>query len=362
MNRDQPVNTLNGLQLSSIILGAMLGLGPLMNVRFATLEAGRDAWISIILAAILILINLWIMTRVVMIYPNKTIAQIISGLMGTWLGKIGNAVNLVLSLMICAITLWYTGHIFNVYILLFTPSIVLSSCLLFVSVYTTWFDVRIIGRVVVVLFFVSFLFAIFFVPPVLQYGQIERILPIGKTGFSGIWHGMLMVMYSFAGYERFLVFAPFLDKFQGMTRSVLLSVFYVSLMFIVGAICEQLVYPILFLQKLWTPGIEYVSLVNISILERTDLIFILFWFGVLFKTHVSYFYSAVLEMKELMNAKSKTPAIVVSTIIIFATSFIKVNNVEMENWMFWTLSITVGISFIIPISIITMGWLKRKVQ
>jgi spore germination protein (amino acid permease) len=363
VNRADSSTTLgrmNGLQLGAIIVGAMLGLGPLMNTRFAAVVAGRDAWIAITAAAILILIHAWLMTRIPKWYPQQTIDQILTRLSGQWIAKIVGLISVCLGLATCGITLWYTGHIMNTYILLFTPSWMISILLLLLSVYTVWFDLRVLGRVAVVIFLLAFPFKWFFFPPVLEMGNWYRLLPLAESGLQGIGYGMMMALFSFAGYELFLTFAPYVKEQKGMTKAMLTGVGYVSLMFIIGALTQQAVYPLPYLTKLWTPAIDYVSLVSIPILERTDLIFILFWFTVLYKTHVMYFYGAVLGTKEIFQLRSKMPALIGCTIVVLGLAMISLSNLEMERVLFFVMSSSIGFALFITLWITFFHWLQTK--
>jgi spore germination protein (amino acid permease) len=351
---------INATQLGAIIVGAMLGLGPLMNTRFAASAAGRDAWISIMVAAGMIIMNAWLITRIVKWYPQQTLTQILSSVSGRWVGKMILSISVVLGLATCSVTLWYTGHIMNTYILMFTPSAIISLMLLLLTVYTVWFDLRVLGRVAIVIFFIAFPFKLFFFPPAVEMANWYRLLPIAENGVGGIFYGTLMVLFSFAGYELFLTFAPYLKRQNGMTTAMLSSVGYVALMFIIGAMTQQAVYPLSYLTKLWTPAIDYVSLVAIPILERTDLIFILFWFTVLYKTHVMYFYSAVLGAKELFQMPSKTPAVIGCTVIVVGISMISISNLQMERVMFIVLSSSIGFAMVIPLGIVLFRWIARR--
>jgi spore germination protein len=341
---------ITAFQLGSALVGVMVGLGPLFIARIATFHVGRDAWIIMVLASILVLYNAYIMVKVASYFPTQSFAQYSQVLLGKWFGGLIGSVYILLGIIISGITLWYTGQVIQTYILFHTPSQVITLCLISLSVYASYKGLGVIGRVTEVIFIVTLAFTFFFIPPVIEYGHWSFLRPFAEE-FGWKWlHGIWAVLFSFAGSEIVLTLYPFLKKAEKpkMMKQMLGHIGYVCVIFIVAVFTQQLVYPYAYIQKLWLPSIHYVSLVNLPILERSDLVFILFWFCVFFKSNMVHLYRSVIETQHLFRLKSNGGVIVLYGACVYAFSFLRLTPQFVEKMMMLFMQITVVFFIVIP--------------
>ncbi len=356
-----PSMMISAFQMGTIIVGVMLSLGPLFIGRIATENAARDGWFVTMAASIIVFINTWMMMKLAARYPDLTVTQYAERLLGKWLGKLVGIVIIALGALSCGVTLWYTGRLFNTYILLMTPAYVLSLLLLLLTVYVSVCGLRTLGRVTVLIFFISLPFNLFFVSPVMNHGDIYHLLPLFENDAGTFVSGTLAVLFAYAGYEVLQTYYPYVIDQRKSMMHALWAVTFVSVLFILAVITQQLVYPLDYLAKIWAPSVQYVALVSMPILERTDMIFILFWFLVLFKTNTMYFYRAVLEIGHVTGIQRRNVIIVTLAVIVYSFSFISISIEEMERWFLYIFSTSVGISMILtPLLLVIDTWKRRR--
>ena len=356
-----PSMVISAFQLGTMIVGVMLSLGPLFIGRIAVENANRDAWLVVIAASLIVLFNSWLMVKLAERHPNMTITQYSEQLLGKVIGKIIGIIFILLGALSCGVTLWYTGHLFNTYILLLTPGYILALFLLALTVYVSMCELRTLGRVTVLIFFISLPFNLFFFSPVSNHGDWYNLLPLFENDAKTWVGGILGVMFAFAGYEVLQTFYPYVrDKHKAMMHTIW-GIVFVFVLFVAAVLTQQIVYPIDYLTKIWAPSVQYVALVSIPILERTDMIFILFWFVVLFKTNTMYFYRTVLEIGHVTGFSRHKLIVLALAITVYAFSFISISIEEMERWFVYIFSSSVGLSMILtPVLLVVDSWKRRR--
>ena len=356
-----PRMVVSAFQLGTMIIGVMLSLGPLFIGRIAVENAGRDGWIVTTVASVIVMIHVWLMILLARRYPDLTISEYTGILLGKWVGKFVGSAFVILSLLSCAITIWYTGHLFNTYILLNTPSYVIALLSMMLTVYVALCELRTLGRVVVIIFFISMPFNLFFVPPISNHGDALALLPLLENDWHTLGAGVFGVLFAFAGYEVMQTYYAYTRDKKNIMKHVIWGVTFVCVLFILAVVTQQLVYPLEYLVKIWAPSVQYVALVTIPIFERTDMIFIMFWFLVLFKTNTMYFYRAVVETQHIMPWKRKNLLVIVFATLVFGLSFYSTSIIEMEVFLKWIFGSSVGLSLALTVILLLVDtWKKRS--
>lgn len=356
----KPEMTISAFQLGTMIVGVMLSLGPLIIGRVAAERAGRDGWLVTIIASVFILLGMWLMVRLAKRYPDQTVSEYSAQILGPVFGKLIGIVIILLGASSCALTLWYTGHLFSTYILLLTPRHVISLCLILLTAYVALCELRTIGRVVLLIFFISMPFNLFFVSPVLNHGDWKNVLPFFSNDWSTLAIGVLGVCFAFAGFEVTQSYFPYVRNQQKVMTHAMLGVVFVSVLFVLACLTQQLVYPLDYLTKIWAPSIQYVALVSIPIIERSDMIFILFWFVVLFKTNTMYFFRTVIEIRRVFGVSQQRLIIAVLSLIVYCTSMISLSIEQMEVYLIAVFSTSVFFAIGLTLTLLIVDSLKKR--
>ena len=343
-----------------MVIGCMLGLGPLFIARIGTSVSGRDTWIAFLICGALILLNVLIVLKLIRRFPNQSLIQYMPIILGKWIGKIMGLIIILLGLFTIGVTFKIIGYIFNTYILMNTPPEALVFMLLLISIYTVSLDLRVLGRVTTILFLVSMFFSYFYFPPMTDYANVLRLFPVLETGWFVLLKGILAMLFSFTGAELILTFAPYVQDKEKIRFHMLWSIGFVVFLFFVAIVSQQLVYPLEYLKHLWAPSIHYISLVGVPVLERTDAIFTIFWFTVLYKTITVYKYHTIISIQHQFGVKSKIVVILLVATLAYILFLIPQNVFEMEKWMISILTANVSIYMVLPSILLLLAIWRKK--
>jgi spore germination protein (amino acid permease) len=355
--KQQANMAITAFQLGSGLVGVIVGLGPLFMSRVLTHTIGRDAWLIMLIDSLILLGSSALAVHFSSKFPSSTLVESTEIVFGKWIGRLLAILWIPLGILLAGMTLWYTGQVIRTFILFDTPTPFITIGLLLLAAFAASRGLSVIFRVTEIIFILSFGFFIFFIPPVVEYAHVSFIRPLGAT--IG-WHwfpAILVGLFSFAGFEMVMSFYPFLkpgEKSKMMVQ-MMLHMGYVGLIFVIAVLTQQLVYPIPYIQKLWLPSIHYVSLVSIPIFERSDLIFILFWFCVFFKSNMVYYFRSVLEIQKLFRFTSPNGLIPLVGMLIYGISLIPVNPRVMETYLRTTMETTVLTFIGIPLIGLLVG-------
>jgi spore germination protein (amino acid permease) len=351
---------LTPFQIFSLLFGGMLGFGALTISRYATNSAGRDGWISVLLAGIIIILNSFVIIKLNNRFSEKTIIQYSQDILGKFLGKTIGLLLVLSALCISGLTLAMTAYVINSWILVYTPPYAIYASMLFLCVYACLKDLKVIGRIATFLFFLHIVFFFLFLPPLAQTGNIMSIFPIAKTGWSNIIKGIVPVLFCFAGYELISVFHPFADDKKKSSKAAIWSVVAIVLIYTFAVITQIVTFPLDYLKKLWVPSANFIALIYVPFLERLDIIFISSWIYVFFKVLTAYFYAATIEIQQIWCIKNRNNICYFIAPIVFLIAFFSGNIKRIESLTYWVASLTVFISLIIPIVLLVLSILLKK--
>lgn len=347
-------------QIFSLLLGVMLGFGALTISRFATMKTGRDGWISVLLAGLIIIINSFVMIKLSNRFPGKTITQYSQDIIGKIIGKAIGLIFVLSAISLSGLTLSMAAYVIKSWILTFTPTYVIGAILLIICTYACSKNLKVIGRINLLLFFSHIVFFFLFLPPVTQTGNFSNILPIANSGWGKILAGIPFVIFCFAGYELIPIFYAFSVNKKKSAKAVISSVVMIVLIYTFAVATQIIVFPLDYLKMLWVPSVNFIAVIYMPFIERLDLIFISSWIFVFFKVASTYYYAATIEIQQIMSADNRKIICYCISPFIFLISFL-ITGIEQINMIsYWITSLTILVSLIIPIILLILSILLKK--
>lgn len=185
---------ISNLQFIITTSGFVFGNGPLFISSSVARIAGRDAWISAIFATILGLSSVWINNQLRVMYPDKTLIELIHLLLGKWLGNIFAIIYIFTVLVTGTQITWYVGDLITtIYIPEASPYIV---NVLFIAALAValLYGLETMYRAVTILFYFTFPLYIctllFLIPNI----KVENLLPIMENGINPVLTGSIPLL------------------------------------------------------------------------------------------------------------------------------------------------------------------------
>lgn len=338
--------TITRHQYIHILIGSMIGTGILSLPRTTAKIIEHDAWMAAILGAFLPLISIFVIHLIYNKYPDMDFVDLSQKLAGKILGKL-----LVLFFIVyCAMASGVICRIFleaiKLFLLTKTPLIMLAILILIAAGYLAACDIRIIGRVNEIIFYVLPLCLLFTIPFLISHGDILQIMPIMSHSMKDYMEAAFKTSFAYSGFEvSFLVYSR-VSKKERILKDGIISIVITALIYTYIIFVALIIFGEGLVQKFTFPSIRILSTAEIPIIERVEFLFLILWITVAFKPVGNQYFFTVNLIKKLFNMKSNkliVPLVfpIITAITVFPPTIFDV--FKMSDYVGW-LSLFAGIA------------------
>ncbi|VBB06395.1 spore germination gerab [Lucifera butyrica] len=352
-------------ELTVILVGSMIGTNILANAQKLVVDAGQDAWISILLSGPVFYATAWMMVRLGRYYPDQTFAEYVSLLWGRFFGW---GVLLWLALFI-GIDFSLALKMFSRTIAFFlfdrTPEEVLALSMLAVCVYCTLQDLGTFIRTVQLMVTVSVVMLMSVWSLTIFSFLPENLLPLWPLHLAGIAKGIGDSWSLYTGYEVLLLLLP--QVYRGK----------VSLNKAVGASfgCGGVVFLFIMVMTIGVLSVEGVKNNPFAVLtvirsvelpgtfiERLENYLLLAWIPLVFVTFSTYLLLLSYLLQYRLGYADHRPGVLVLAPLIFVGTVL----LDGQNMISWAEKAGTGLGLvfsflIIPVSLY-LAYRRQKRQ
>lgn len=268
----------NGHTLAVLVFQCLIGSGTVGWSRELFQLAGHDVWLSMLLAAVPILLVSSLITWAVMLHPHEEPGGLLVGALGAWPGRVAGLGFVAFLTCQAGVALRLTVELLHSAILPRTPSWLLITLLSIPTLVLVQNGVESVVRFQASLFWPTVLLATATVALGLRYSDWGNFLPVLSGGFVPALQGVTALIPSTLGLPVLLIFlAPYTRSNRGGLRAVVtgtaaalafLFALEVAVLVSLGPHeVESLTWPLLeFVQGIYLPGLFF---------ERIDLIYLI---------------------------------------------------------------------------------------
>jgi spore germination protein KB len=346
--------------ITMYIMGSTLVLG-------VGSEAKQDVWISIIIGIVFALPMIIIYARLLKLYPNKNLFEIVNDIFGKIIGKI---------FMIPFI--WYAFHLgvlvmhnFQEFIKVVsfpeTPPLVPVMLMGLLCIWVVREGIEVLGRWAQFSLIILAILILAVSPLSFSLIDIDNLRPVLYNGFSPVLSGAFSV-FSFPFAETVLFLCIFnIDKnrnnsYKIYTYGLVIGGFFV----LTVAIRNLLILGPDFISMLYFPSYEAISLIDIGdFLQRIEIaVSVVFMFSVFAKISVCLL-AASKGLASLLKIEQYRLIVTPIGLLMMIGSYIIYDNImEMSNWTFYiykyyAFPFQVILPLIIWICAEVKGWRKK---
>ncbi|WP_350344098.1 GerAB/ArcD/ProY family transporter [Proteinivorax tanatarense] len=273
----------------SILLGALIGVGITTLPREITATAGRDGWVTVTVATVLVLLYSQICIYYAKMFPDKTLAQSSVLVLGKYLGSALIVLYAIYTFFTAAIVLRMFMELVYVYLQITVPLLFAMFINMVVIVYLSRCGLSTVARfTIVVLYATAPLFFLFFQP--IMFREYVNLLPVFEKGIAPSLLATQEAVLAFLGVELILIFYPYINNknsFSKVTTLAIGSVWFIYTSIIVVIVMMMGIEQV---EITYWPFLEYMKLVEMEIFERLDTLFIYMWTSkVLLVAGIQYF-------------------------------------------------------------------------
>lgn len=268
---------ISALQMAIMMYLTILPTAILLVPQITSYHAGRDMWMPPIWASIIRFLTVFIAYRLSMFYPNETMIQYSTRILGLVPGKIIGAIFLFFYLHANGIIIReYAEFVVGAY-LPETPLGVVMGIMILSCTFAVHGGVEVVARLAQMILPVAILLFILIIFLLLPEVEIFNMLPIMEKGITPSVKGAFILQGWFSEFFLIAFILPYLkDRDKGMKWGMI-SVFAVMLtmlvtnfavLFVLGDISASMIYPVM-------SAVQYISIADF--LEHLEAIVMAIW-------------------------------------------------------------------------------------
>lgn len=353
--------TISQAQLYFLMLQSQIGVG-ILSLPFAvhTIAKG-DGWISTIIAGILTQIWLLLFLKLVRLFPEKNIFQIIISLFGRIIGTLFTAAYVIYFTAIAGLVAVLQTDLINEWILTLTPFWVIYLLIIITSVYLAKDNILMIAR----FFSLStgvILFFLLLITTVYREINVSYIMPIGQEGIKNILFASKDVLIALIGFEIILTIYPLLKKKKNTVKTLTYANITVIIIYTFLVFTSLVVFSPQEIALVPVPVLYMLKAISFEVIERLDLIFLSIWVIPMTNSFIIYLYQASIGLKELFQANSHSLFVPIIVVPIFFSGFFLQDRFVVETINSIFEYIIYLFVFVLPIIFLLLGLLKKKIE
>jgi spore germination protein KB len=299
-------------------------------------EAKNDAWLSGIFGVSLSIPMILVYARLLTLYPEKGLFDILEIVFGTVLGKVFTIMYIWYSFHLGTLVIRNFGEFINTATMPETPLFVPLLCLGLVCIFAVRSGIEVIGRISTYIFPLT-LFIIFIVQLLgISHWELNNIKPFLGNGFLPVIKGGFST-FSFPYGESVVLLGAFFSLKSNKSpykvfltgtlfAGLLLVIITVRNIFILGGILPKIYFP------------SHVAVSRISVgefLQRIELsVAVVFIFGVFIKSSVCLLVSSIGVAKLFKLQDYRSIVIQLGLIMIYFSFTVYDSIFEMRMWAF----------------------------
>lgn len=351
-------NRIQAFYLFFIIVGIQIGIGILGAPRYIIQEARQDAWLSIVIAYIGLLIVIAAMFMILSRYENADILGIHQHLFGSVVAKLLGCIYIFYFTLELLSVLSSYVEIVKVFLFPTIPIIVLASMILLIVGYSVLGGIRVITGVV-------FLFSLlsFWIVPLI-YDPMSRMdathfLPMFDASFTELMKGAKSTSYTFFGPEILLFIYPFIENKNKMKMPVFLSVTFTCFTLLIATIVSIGYFSLEGIENLTWPVISLYKSVSFSFMERFDYFIIVEWMMIIVTTIILLMWIIVHSIERLFQIEQKKSVVGMSIILLLAAAMVS-TEIHSQKLTDFNAKIGFWIVYIYPLILLPIVLFKTK--
>lgn len=289
------------------IQALMLGItsitvtGHLLFIPVITIYAGRDSWISLLLAIIPAMLIGFTVALLSQRYQGYSMVEYCQIILGKWFGKMVVIIFLFYFFHEATISIRGFGEFYTSAVTPRTPIMVFLIAMLVLAGYAVRCGLEVIARTNQVIL-VS-LIPIGFLASALTHKDKDyrNFLPILEDSFGPVWDGMLPIISLYSSIFVLSMIFPFVNDTKQLKRYSIITMIILVVMFIGPVTGVVAIYGAERAQGLYFPTFLTLRDIEIGALQRLDILGILLWSLGSFSKITLFLYAIVLGIAQLFK-------------------------------------------------------------
>ncbi len=329
--------------------------------RVTAAAYGTNGWLALLPISLIVIFNIYIISFVYKLGEGRDIFSIMeSAIPKILLFPLYIFLIIVWSLLGCMVVNYYV-NLFQLVALPGTPQYLLK---LILSLVAFLFVIKGIYNMVkaTTIFFILTIWTVIVVLFLFPKFEISRFTPYLFRGDTAFITGGLDIYSSFLGYELVLLLFPFVDRKTKLFKAVVFGTLMTTTVYIIVCITAYGFYSFEHLLKLRYPVINMLAYVELPFMERLESLIFSFFIMKIIVTTGLFYWVASETLQRLLPKIPNSLAVFIVILFSYLISFIPNTMNEVMNWLTFLANIEIGITFILPLLLITILVIKKSKQ
>lgn len=266
--------------------------------------AGTDSWLSLLITGGAFHIVIFMMFVLLRLAGDKDLVSINEWLFGKWAGKCLSLLFYGYSLLVIASQTRAYAEIISVWAFPNSRMYETVFIVLLVCAYIVTGGFRVVAGVAFFsVILPSILLVTLYYP--LQYAHWDNMLPVLSHSLSEYTTASKQAIFSFLGVEFLLVYYPFIKKGTGLQKWGHLAVAHTTLLYLVIMLVSFVFFNENTLKLTIWPTLMFSRIINMTVLERFDYIYVFTWYFVILSLCCVTLWSGVRVLKRTTALPSR---------------------------------------------------------
>lgn len=249
----------NSVELGIFIFLSMVGIGILSLPSRINKEVNNDAWMVIIVAALINILLLFVICKIGETHGALGFVGTLRFLFGNIIGTIMAIPVVIYTILFMSLELRIFGEVTKLYLLHKTPIEFIILPLIIMVVVLVRKGIEAITRSFGIFIFIIGFAAVALILASTQNMQLSNLRPFFTQPLSNYIRGSIIAIYAFSGIEIMLIMYPYLRKPQSAFKAGSYAVIFAAVMYIIITIqcitglgneeTKSLVWPVMALTK-----------------------------------------------------------------------------------------------------------------
>lgn len=300
----KPQSIVNAVLIFFVVHAMQIGVGVQGFQRVIFLEAGHDAWISVLISGIATQFIAWTMIRTLALYESTDLYGIQYDVFGKWLGNMLNLLFVFYCLGAFFILIRNYIEVIQAWVFPDFPTWFLSITILFLVAYGLSGGLRTIIGVSFFSVILSLWILLLLAFP-LQFANFDFLFPLFEASLVDILMGAKQMTFTVVGFEIIYFVYPFLKEKKSVNKYMQLGLLFTTLLYLALMIISLSYFsPGQMTRAIWAT-LSMFKIVRLPFIERFEYVAITYWIILILPNLMLYIWAASRGIGRIFNKCEK---------------------------------------------------------
>ncbi|MEW6697166.1 MAG: GerAB/ArcD/ProY family transporter [Bacillota bacterium] len=300
------MQTISDRQFVFILIVFITSTADLLLPSITTQLAGRDAWLSVIVAAAAGSLIVLVQAKLAQQFPGQSLPDYAKTLLGPTAGSLLILLYLFFLTYITAAIIGELLQISNAVFFRRTPEVMISLMLCLTAGYAVFLGIEVVARVVEFSFVVGILVRLLIIVLVMGDMDLARFLPVLEQGPGPVLQGSLRVLGWFGEGVILLFLSHHLQNPAQFGKLMLTAVWFIAFLLILGT-ASIAIFGTHQAAVITFPLFEIIRFPEVGFIRGIDALIMTVWYAATFIKITVLLYIIMEILKKLTKSKEGSP-------------------------------------------------------